>query len=172
MIFWDTETTGLIKNPGLPLLRQPHIIEIGAVKETGEEFSQLINPGILIEPIITKVTGITNDDLKDCPRFSEVLPDFADFVLGTESWVAHNMSFDLGCLVFELRRLGKQDAFPFPPTQIDTIELAKPRYNGRFMKLNQLGEDLCDIPADQQNHRALDDAKLLMKVYEQLVYGE
>jgi len=52
MIFFDTETTGLIKNAALKLYHQPHIIEIGAVKKDSayliadiHEFHTLINPG-------------------------------------------------------------------------------------------------------------------------------
>lgn len=43
MIYFDTETTGLIKNAALPLNLQPRIIEIGALKDNGEELSIILN---------------------------------------------------------------------------------------------------------------------------------
>ena len=68
MIFFDTETTGLIKNKALPLINQPRIIEIGAVKDTGEELSLIINPLIKLDPIITKITGLIDKDLESFPE--------------------------------------------------------------------------------------------------------
>ena len=170
MIFLDTETTGLIKNPLLPLVRQPYIIEIGAINSEGEEFSSLIRPPVLIEEVITKITGITNDALKDAPTFAEIFDEFVSFCLGEDTMVAHNMPFDHGMLVFEMRRLGMEYQFPWPRNQIDTIDLAKPLYRGKFKKLSDLGRDLCNIE-DEQKHRAIDDVKLLIAVYEELTNG-
>lgn len=172
MIFLDTETTGLIKNAALPLDRQPHIIEIGCIKDPvpkGKKkyFSATFNPGVKLDPIITKITGLTDADLADCPPFSDVLPDLCNFFLGETSMVAHNMPFDLGMLVFEMRRESAQYNFPWPSNHIDTIDLAKPHYGGKFMKLKLLYEDL--IGPCEQKHRAVDDAEMLMKVYHALM---
>jgi len=167
MIFFDTETTGLIKNPALTLHMQPHIIEIGAVKDTGEQFHSLINPGVTLDPIITKITGLTDEMLKEAPVFRNILPGLIEFFLGETSMVAHNMPFDLGMLMFELRREGHEHKFPFPCIHIDTVQVAKPHYNGKYMKLQALYEDL--IGPYEQKHRALDDALDLQKVYDALM---
>lgn len=166
MIFFDTETTGLIKNKALTLMMQPHIIELGAVRDDGEEFHTLLNPGVKLEPIITKITGLTNEKLKDAPKFRDVLPELVEFFIGQEALVAHNLPFDLGLLVFELRRCEAEFKFPYPPVHIDTVQIAQPRYRGKFMKLQALYEDL--IGPYEQKHRALEDAKDLQLVYNAL----
>jgi DNA polymerase III epsilon subunit family exonuclease len=165
MIFFDTETTGLIANLALPLHLQPHIIEIGAVRDDGAEFSQLINPGIKLDKVITDITGLTDADLFDQPMFDEVYKDLIDFFHGHEL-VAHNFPFDKGMLDIEMRRLG--DEFPWPEVMIDTVHLARPLYKGKFKKLRHLFDDLINVPYEQ-SHRALDDAKMLQRVYKVLV---
>ncbi len=167
MIFFDAETTGLIKNKALMLVHQPHIIEIGAVRDDGEEFETLLNPGVKLEPIITKITGLRDEDLADAPTFRDVLPDLIEFFIGQEALVAHNMPFDLGMLLFELRRCDAEFKFPYPPNHIDTVQLAMPSYRGKFMKLENLYRDL--IGEYEQKHRALEDAKDLKAVYHALM---
>jgi len=172
MIFFDTETTGLIKNVALPLRQQPRIIEIACIREPAiksrpNTFQTVFNPGVKLEPIITKITGLTDDELADAPSFSECIPDLADFFRGEETMVAHNMPFDFQMLLMELKRQVMEYKFPWPLHRIDTVTLAQPHYNGKFMKLNALYEDL--IGPIEQTHRALDDVKMLMKVYHALM---
>ena len=172
MIFFDTETTGLIKNVALPLAQQPRIIEIGCIRDPAIpgrslHFSSLFNPGVKLEPIITKLTGLTDEDLEESPKFHEELAGLADFFRGERVMVAHNMPFDFQMLLFELKRQSAEYKFPWPSKHIDTIELAKPFYNGRFMKLKTLYADL--VGPYEQKHRAIDDAEMLMKVYHALL---
>lgn len=167
MIFFDTETTGLIKNAALPLNQQPRIIEIGALKDNGEELSILINPKIKLEPIITKITGLKDEDLAEKPSFKSMYNQLVEFFIGEEHLIAHNLEFDLSMLVFELRRINKHRAFPYPPKQTCTVEMAKPLYKGKFRKLQDLYEDL--IGPYEQQHRALDDCKMLQRVYHELM---
>jgi hypothetical protein len=76
-VVFDIETSGL--NP-----HKDKIIEIGAIKyinnEKVEEFSYLIDPEIKLEPIITRVTGLTDEDLKGKKKIEEVLPMFLNFI--------------------------------------------------------------------------------------------
>lgn len=158
MIFFDVETTGLIENEMLPLKQQPRIIELGALKtdEAGTELARiniLINPGMPLPAIITKITGLTDDDLKDKPAFGEVLPTVVDFFLGERKMLAHNSRFDLMLLVFELRRLDKHLNFPFCPEVIDT----RTRWHG---KLAEWGKKVKG-PDYVQAHRAIGDCELL-----------
>jgi len=166
MIFFDTETTGLIRNLALHLSKQPHIIEIGAVTnviDIDAEYSQLINPGIKLPEIITKITGLTDEDLKDAPTFAEAWEKLNGFFYGYDTLVAHNMPFDKSMMKFELRRMDVEWPDSWPNKFIDTVQLARPLYKGKFMKLNALYEDL--IGPVKQAHRALDDAKMLRDVY-------
>ena len=172
MLYFDTETTGLIKNAALHLEKQPHIIEIGMVrvpevKNRATFFNVILKPPIPLPEIITKITGLTDADLEDCETFAEILPELEEFVKGETDMVAHNMPFDYEMLMFELRRCGAELSFPMPWNRIDTVQLAKRFYGGRFMKLQNLYEDL--VGPYEQKHRAIDDCLMLQKVHEQLL---
>lgn len=164
-IFYDCESTGLlregIENPAL----QPQVIEIGAVltrrNEVVRTYSQLINPGIGLPPEITRITGLKDEDLKDSPAFAQVLADLITLFREDEEqmFIAHNAPFDLGCLIFELRRLGMEHRFPYPFHQVDTVPLS----GGK--KLQVWAQELLGDKAPQQTHRALEDAQLLFNCW-------
>ena len=98
MIFFDTETTGLIKNVALPLDRQPRIIEIGCIREPKNpgkynNFSSIFNPGVKLEPIITKITGLTDEDCEASPKFHEELESLCEFFLGEDTPLEAQQAF-------------------------------------------------------------------------------
>lgn len=167
MIIFDTETTGLPEPAGAPLTKQPSIIEFGAIKFDDNNPEQeidrlefLINPGTLpLPPIITEITGIKDDDLRDKPRFPAVFPHIVEFFLGERFVVAHNLQFDLNLLSFELRRMNRQYAFPWPPVQICTVE-ATMHLNGYRLKLDKLHEMATGTPVPEA-HRAIKDVEAL-----------
>src|SRR6185312_12803109 len=88
MIVLDTETTGLPEPELVPLDQQPHIIEFGAIKlndDTLEQVDQMhfmVNPGIPIPPIITKITGITDADVHGKKKFASAVLPLSEFFLG------------------------------------------------------------------------------------------
>lgn len=94
-VVFDTETTGF--NPGLG----NSMIEIGGVKvkngEIIDRFDSLINPGCKIDPEITRVTNITDDDVKDAPNEETVTKQFKEWI-GSLPLVAHNARFDKNML--------------------------------------------------------------------------
>jgi len=69
-VFLDLETTGL--SP-----RDDGITEIGAVilraGEEPREWSTLVKPPLPIPPEIAALTGITNEMVRDAPRFADNL---------------------------------------------------------------------------------------------------
>jgi ATP-dependent DNA helicase DinG len=151
----DIETTGLNAD-------RDAIIEIGAVKFKGHrveaEWSSLINPNRHIPEFITGLTGINDAEVRNAPRIADVLEGLEAFV-GNAPLVGHNVRFDLGFL----QRTG---LFEFNEV-IDTYELSSvlmptaSRYN-----LGALGKQLgILLPA---THRALDDAKVTMAVFNRL----
>jgi len=165
-IIFDLETTGLLKPQVTAIEEQPHIIEIGAIfiqdGDVRGELSQLINPKIPIPEIITKITGITGDDLTGMPTFNEYLPQLEDFFYDVNMLIAHNAPFDIGVLKVELERSGVLETFPIPPIIIDTIQEYKEPY-AKFPKMTELykkflGKDL------KQSHRALDDCHALLEI--------
>lgn len=173
MIFFDTETTGLIKSAALPLNQQPRIIEIGCirrpeVKGRDTYFQTVFNPGFPIDRKITEITGLADDDLADAPSFASHIPDLAEFFLGEHTMCCHNVPFDFQMLLMELKREVKEFKFPWPSKRIDTVQMAMPFYNGKYKKLEFLYQDLVGLP-NEQTHRAIDDVKMLMAVYDALV---
>ena len=166
MIFFDTETTDLIRNSALPLNMQPRIVEIGAVKDNGDELCLLINPKIPLPEKTKEITGLKDEDLVTAPTFATVYEQLVDFFIGEKTLICHNLPFDLGMLTIELRRINKEFSFPYPPQQVCTVQMARPAYKGKFMRLQALYEDL--IGPYEQKHRALQDALDLQRVYHEL----
>ncbi|HSK88642.1 MAG TPA: exonuclease domain-containing protein, partial [Anaerolineales bacterium] len=151
----DIETTGLSEE-------RDAIIEIGAVKFKGrrveDEWSSLINPNRHIPEFISGLTGISDVEVRNAPRFHEVAPDLEAFV-GDAPVIGHNVRFDLSFLQ-------KAGLFAYNEV-IDTYELASvlmptaSRYN-----LGALGKQLgILLPA---THRALDDARVTMAAFNRL----
>ena len=151
----DIETTGLSEE-------RDAIIEIGAVKFKGhrveDEWSTLLNPNRHIPEFVSGLTGITDAEVRNAPRFHEVAGELEAFV-GNAPVVGHNVRFDLGFL----QRAGLLQYNEV----VDTYELASvlmptaSRYN-----LGALGKQLgILLPA---THRALDDAKVTMAAFNRL----
>lgn len=162
----DCETTGLTMPSLADLKQQPRIIELAAVRiERGKiacQFEQLINPGCDISPEITKITGISNEDVKNAPFFSAVLPTVIDFFKGSSTLIAHNAPFDVACLEYELRRAGHSTHGFFPETIICTVQEYVHEF-GRRPKLTELYERKMGKPLEQ-THRALDDVLALAEI--------
>lgn len=165
ILFFDTETTGLTLHPEAELRKQPRVIEFAAVlvdSETGEELGThvtLCNPGIPLEAIITKITGLTDDALRDAPTFEQALPGIRAIMARADVLVAHNLPFDRDMLRHELRRAQATD-FPWPRGMACTVGLYRGAW-GRDMKLLELFEHVTGAPL-VQTHRALDDVRALV----------
>lgn len=170
---FDTETTGLPLHRDADLRRQPRIIEFAGLITDGEEVLDTLeficNPGVKIEQIITDITGLTNDDLRDKPPFEHFVPALRAYFAQATGRVAHNLSFDRGMLTFDLRRLNKDldaiswhaDSEGSPAVEICTVEETYHQLNKR--------QRLQDLYAKHfgpyvQKHRALDDVILLHKI--------
>jgi len=124
---YDSETTGLLKAKGSNQFQQPHLTEIYAMQVDGKgnlirEFDSLIKPPKPIQPHITKITGITDEMVATAPTFIQVYKQIMQVFFMSHTVVAHNLSFDEGVLVEELRRIGKEHHFPYPPIKFCTVE--------------------------------------------------
>lgn len=168
MIFgvFDFETTGLTVHPLAELDLQPRPIEFAALLTDGENiidtFEFIINPGMAIEEIITKITGLTNEDLENQPVFSEFIPKLKDIFGRADACIAHNLSFDKSITNYALQREGLTlDDVNFPELQICTVEQTYHHF-GRRMRLEELYNLLCG--KYEQKHRALDDVLLLHEI--------
>ena len=161
-VIFDTETTGLPLPKTAPLEKQPRIIELGAlvVDKNGPvaELNQLINPEVEITAEITKITGITEDQVIDEPTFKDFLPQLIEFFKDTEILIAHNAPFDTTILRYALQRAECED-FPWPEQTLCTVQEFRADF-GKRPKLTELYEKVMGEPL-MQTHRALDDVKAL-----------
>lgn len=168
---FDTETTGLIKNSGLSLDKQPKIIEFygelvdDQTGEVLEEVEFLANPGFNLEEIITKITGLTDADLA-CERpFSYNAEKVINVMRKAEEVVAHNLAFDLQLVNFEMRRIGVDLNF-WPEKRTCTVEKTE-HLKGHRLRLTDLHHLLFGEPFDGA-HRARQDVKALTRCFLEL----
>ena len=163
-IILDIETTGLEFKEG------HRIIEIGCIelnkKEVGSTFHEYINPSKTLTKDNIKIHGITNEYLTDKPIFEEIADAFLEFIQDSYI-VAHNASFDIGFLNFELEKLSKPTISK--ERVIDTIKIARERFPGQQVSLDALIKKLkINNLINRDQHGALKDAKLLTDVYLEL----
>ena len=165
ILIFDTETTGLTLHPAAPLDKQPRMIEFAAVLLNAkgmevEQASFLVNPQMRVEPIITTITGLTNDDLAGQPTFGMVLPRLRTLFAKASYMVAHNLPFDKAIVSHELSRLEVTE-FPWP-IGVCTVGLYLEQFGYR-PKLKELYERVIGAPLEQ-THRALDDVQALVAI--------
>ena len=169
IIVFDTETTGLPLHPDAPLAKQPKIIEFGAaVLEQGkivEEASFLINPLEPLTPVIIKITGLTDDDLKNQEPFADHLPALIELFKSCGHVMAHNLPFDRAMIMNEVARVPTAGKFPWPERETCTVGLYKEQW-GFNPNMRKLYEDVMGKPLEQ-THRALDDARALVEIIQE-----
>ena len=170
LLVWDTETTGLTLHPSAAPHKQPRLIEFGAVLmslEDGsvtEEFSWLIHPEELVSAEITKITGITNQNLVGQPHFADQLPRLRAVFRRAGAMVCHNTPFDRAVVASELVRMAVKD-FPWPAKHFCTMAMYTPEW-GRNPKLKEIYQAFMGRPLEQ-THRGLDDAKAMVEIIQQ-----
>lgn len=167
-VVFDLETTGL--NPELD-----RIIEIGAIKlvdfqRVGKPFHVYLNPERRrVNPEAFKIHGLSNNFLRYKPKFKEVVDDFLAYI-GDAKLVAHNASFDIKFLNFELRRLG-YDHFPSDKV-IDTLQMARKIFPQKQNTLDALCKRFKIDNSRRTLHGALLDSEILSEVYIELSGGK
>ncbi len=154
----DIETTGAKIPPS-------RIMEIGAYRIRDgaivAEFQTLVNPENPIPPFIARLTGISNEMVKDAPRFAEIVEDWLDFA-DQSVLVAHDAPFDVRFINYEIARLfpGRRMA----NQHLCTVQLARKVFpelpNHR---LHTIAEHF-QIPLANR-HRAADDARATAEIF-------
>ncbi len=149
LIILDLETTGLSPY-------RHKITEIAAVKivdnEVVDKFQTLINPEVPIPAFITRLTGISDEMVKDAPVIVDVLPSLKKF-LADDVIIAHNASFDFNFLRYNFKtHLGVDLSNP----KVCTVKLANRVHEDLPSK--KLGF-LCEYYGitNSQAHRAMSD---------------
>lgn len=101
-VAFDIETTGLSPEHN-------EIIEIGALKvregKVVDRFIRFIESEAGIPPMITQLTGITNDMVEGAGNCGEVLPEFLEFC-EQDTLIGHNVQFDFSFVKTKAKELG------------------------------------------------------------------
>ena len=96
LIVFDLETTGVN-------VVHDHIVELAYIKvwPDGHEEDRVIriNPGVPIPEASTRVHGITDDDVKDCPTFKDVAHELAGIFKGCGLVELSELFFQPVCVV-------------------------------------------------------------------------
>lgn len=105
LVFFDLETTGL--NVG-----KDKIVEICLLK-VNPDYSEvtktyLINPGVPIPPECSMIHGIYDHDVKDQPKFEDIVDEIAEFLSECDVAGYNSNKFDLPLLVEEFLRCGRR----------------------------------------------------------------
>jgi DNA polymerase-3 subunit epsilon len=170
-IVLDTETTGLEPTAG------HRIIEIGCVelverRVTANRFHRYLNPDRDIDPGAESVHGISNDFLKDKPRFAEIAEPLLDYLRGGEL-VIHNAAFDVGFLNHELQLWRPETpGIETLCTVTDTLTLARTLHPGQRNSLDALCRRYAVDNSRRELHGALLDAEILADVYLAMTGGQ
>lgn len=187
MIIFDTETTGLIENIAIPAKRQPQIIELYALKLDDEILERITTRteewsaeklaeaprwhslffAKDVPAEASAIHGIKTADVAGAPPFAQKYESLCEFFAGERVLVGHNLSFDRDMLAIELRRMGKQCAFPWPWHHIDTVECTECE-KGFRLGLTQLHERLFGVGFDAA-HRAKSDVEATARCVVELI---
>ena len=137
LVIFDLETTGLD-------LVKDRVIQISYIKvypdgkeERGDE---LINPEKHIEPIITQLTGISDETVKDKPTFKQLAQTLADKFAGSDFAGFNSNNFDIPLLAEEFLRAGID--FDFSKTATERMSC---EYNGKAMSIGFKGSSFIEI---------------------------
>lgn len=156
----DVETTG--GSAFNEKLTEISIFQFDGKQITGQ-FSTLINPERAIPFMITRLTGITDEMVRDAPKFYEVAREIIEMTEG-RVFVAHNANFDYNFIRQEYKRLG----YSYNRKTLCTVKLSRKLIPGhRSYSLGNLCNDLGIII--QNRHRAAGDAEATVKVLERLL---
>jgi len=158
----DVETTGMRASGS------DRITEIAVVVVHGDRqeviFESLVNPGRPIPPLISAITRITDEMVRDAPFFAE-LADQILAALAGRIFVAHNARFDWGFVCAELRRAR---ALTLDGHRLCTVRLARRLVAG----VRSCGLDNLSLHFGIENdarHRAAGDALVTAELLARLL---
>lgn len=174
-IVLDTETTGLETSD------EHRIIEIGCVelinrRITRNHYHVYLNPDRAVDQGAFEVHGISDQFLRDKPRFHDIIEDLLKYLSGAEL-IIHNAPFDVGFLDYEFQRYA--EARQQTPTTIaehcsvvDSLVMARDMYPGQRNSLDALCKRLEVDNSQRELHGALLDAEILAEVYLMMTGGQ
>ncbi len=156
----DIETSG-----GTP--KENKVIEIAIIIHDGnkeiDRYETLVNPEKGIDWYVTKLTGISNKDVADAPKFFEVAKTIYQ-LLENRVFVAHNIGFDYPIIRREFKSLGLDIRLPHLCT-IQSSRILIPGIDSYSLK--NLSTHL-GIALDS-HHRAMADTQATVEIFEHLL---
>jgi DNA polymerase-3 subunit epsilon len=129
-------------------------------KQVVDSYQTLINPGSQVLPFVTKLTGITNEMLRDAPAFHEVAKKIWEM---TDEcvFVAHSVNFDYSYISRAFKNLGAD----FRRKKLCTVRLSRKIFPGYHSY--SLGNICSSLGIEfSQRHRAMGDAQATVKLFE------
>lgn len=167
-IVFDTETTGLDPYQG------DRLVEIGAVElinhlPTGRVYHQYINPLREVPEDAFRIHGLSTEFLSNYPKFSDIAKDFLSFIGDDGIMVAHNATFDMNFINYELKHNGFDTLEKHEV--IDTLQISRQKFAGARNTLDALCHRFNIDNSKRTKHGALLDAELLSEVYLELLGG-
>lgn len=150
----DIETTGIHAGTD-------EIIDLGYYQFEGTKlirtFSSLVRPQNQVSSFITKLTGISNDQLQKAPIWDQTLPDL--LTLEAHSLLAHNANFEESFLKRYFDRIPSPNGRESYHDSMFYLALLFPEASTLNLEyfINLLGI------ADKEEHRGLADSRDLLK---------
>ncbi|MDO4404237.1 MAG: 3'-5' exonuclease [Atopobiaceae bacterium] len=157
----DLETTGLSPEKN-------EILEIAALKVVNgqeiESYQRLVRPVNGLPDVVTKLTGLSADQVEQGVELSEAMESFLVFI-GSCPLVMHNADFDMAFIDAALEQL---DIDELDNECIDTLALARKRRPQE--ESYRLGDLVASLGVDKEGlHRAIHDCKATKVLFENLM---
>ncbi len=103
IVFMDLETTGI-------KVATDRIVELCLLRINPDGSRKIktlrINPGIPIPPESTEIHGITDEDVKGCPKFTQLAHELSEFMDNCDIAGYNSNHFDIPLIVEEFLRAG------------------------------------------------------------------
>ncbi len=163
MVIYDLETTGVnTKNANIVEIAAQRLNVIG---NEVERYYRLVKPpGGYIPRETTRIHGIDEDTVKDCPSIEIVLPEFCGFIQD-RILIGHNVAqYDNPILERDLRRYLKRG---LPNPHYDTLTTARRLFPRQRRGIGTLAEKF-GIEHDRL-HRAMEDVEANRKIFKELI---
>ena len=140
-------------------------------KLTGNNLHFYVNPERDSHEDALKVHGISNEFLREKPKFKVIAQALLDYLDGAEL-IIHPAPFDMGFLNKEFSLLGWPSLRERLSGVIDSLVMAKEMFPGKRNGLDALCDRLEVDNSSRTLHGALLDAELLADVYINMTRGQ
>ncbi len=158
LIVLDLETTGTNVNEDrivqIAVMHIKNNVEIVIAKST------IINPTIPIPEQATKIHGITDEMVKDAPKFSQIAKALLELIKDHDVLGYNSITFDVPMLLAEFERCGLE----WDTTKINLLDACNIYKIKEARTLSDAVRFYCDRDHDQA-HDALIDARATFEVF-------